>query len=70
MGLVGWSSWAGRIGSSSQMWAWRKRKGKGHYFPNLIFNAKTISENLEIVLKSRKIFRKSQKLQKKFLEIV
>jgi hypothetical protein len=52
------------------MWARRKRKGKGHYFPNLIFNAKTISENLEIVLKSRKIFRKSQKLQKKFLEIV
>jgi hypothetical protein len=47
-----WSSWAGRIGLGSRMWARPKRKGKGSYFPNLILNAKIILENLEIVLKA------------------
>jgi hypothetical protein len=39
------------------VWARPKRKGKGYYFLNLIFNAKTIPENIEIVLKARKILK-------------
>jgi hypothetical protein len=66
MGLAGWSSWAGQIGSGSRMSARPKRKGKGYYFPNLIFNAKTIPKNLEIVLKARKILRKFQNFQENF----
>jgi hypothetical protein len=59
--------WTGRIGSGSQVWARPKRKGKGYCFLNLIFNAKTIPENIEIVLKARKIL-KIPKISGKFPE--
>jgi hypothetical protein len=37
------------------------RKDRICFFPEFIFNAKTISKNLEIVLKERKILGKFQK---------
>jgi hypothetical protein len=49
------------------VWARPKRKGKVCCFLNLIFNAKTIPENIEIVLKARKIL-KIPKISGKFPE--
>jgi hypothetical protein len=39
------------------------------FFSEFIFNAKTISENLEIVLKARKNTQKIPKISGKFPEI-
>jgi hypothetical protein len=50
------------------VWARPKRKGKDYYFPNLIFNAKTILENLKVVLKGTKNTQKIAKNSGKFPE--
>jgi hypothetical protein len=62
-GLARWAS-AGQAARPERTWVRPSGSAQlDRIFFELIFNAKTIPENLEIVLKERKILEKFQKFQ-------